>query len=216
MLEAHPPHEAIHTWKDFGIHIATIVIGLLIALGLEQSVEWMHHRQQLRETREELATELDENRNVVLAFDQERAQRIQSELERDMALLRAHQSSGSPLTDPLDYSWDFRRFPDAAWQAAKQNGSLSLMPYDELKRSAFAYTVLGNIMDASTALSTALEVSGALAKSAPDGDLSTRDTEALIAATADARGKLAFARFLLNVAAVRLQPQGAPSAAVAR
>jgi hypothetical protein len=26
MLDVHPPHEAAHTWKDFLIHIATIVI----------------------------------------------------------------------------------------------------------------------------------------------------------------------------------------------
>jgi inner membrane protein involved in colicin E2 resistance len=31
MLDVHPPHEAAHTWKDFLIHIATIVYGLLIS-----------------------------------------------------------------------------------------------------------------------------------------------------------------------------------------
>jgi len=35
MLDVHPPHEAAHTWKDFFIHIATIVVGLLIAIGGE-------------------------------------------------------------------------------------------------------------------------------------------------------------------------------------
>jgi hypothetical protein len=38
MLDVHPPHEAVHTWKDFCIHIIAIVIGLLIAVGLEQTV----------------------------------------------------------------------------------------------------------------------------------------------------------------------------------
>jgi hypothetical protein len=40
MLEAHAPQEALHTWKGFFIHIATIVIGLFIAVGLEQTVEF--------------------------------------------------------------------------------------------------------------------------------------------------------------------------------
>jgi hypothetical protein len=31
MLDVHPPHESIHTWRSFFIHIATIVVGLLIA-----------------------------------------------------------------------------------------------------------------------------------------------------------------------------------------
>ena len=37
MLDVHAPHESIHTWKSFFIHIATIVIGLFIAVGLEQT-----------------------------------------------------------------------------------------------------------------------------------------------------------------------------------
>ena len=33
MLDVHPPHHAATTWRDFFIHIATIV------LGLEQTIE---------------------------------------------------------------------------------------------------------------------------------------------------------------------------------
>jgi hypothetical protein len=46
MLDVHAPHESIHAWKGFFIHIATIVIGLLIAISLEQTVEFFHHREQ--------------------------------------------------------------------------------------------------------------------------------------------------------------------------
>jgi hypothetical protein len=46
MLDVHPPHAPTHTWKDFFIHIATIVIGLIIAVGLEQSVEAIHRHHQ--------------------------------------------------------------------------------------------------------------------------------------------------------------------------
>jgi hypothetical protein len=46
MLDVHPPHEIAHTWRSFLIHIATIVIGLFIAVGLEQIVEFIHHRHQ--------------------------------------------------------------------------------------------------------------------------------------------------------------------------
>ncbi len=51
MLDVHPPHSPTHTWKDFFIHIATIVVGLLIAVGLEQSVEALHrHNERSRVT----------------------------------------------------------------------------------------------------------------------------------------------------------------------
>src|SRR3984957_2622278 len=43
MLDVHAPHEAVHTWKDFLIHIATIVIGLLITVALGQTVEVAQH-----------------------------------------------------------------------------------------------------------------------------------------------------------------------------
>jgi hypothetical protein len=57
MLDVHPPHHAATTWRDFFIHIATIVLGLLIAIGLEQTVEYFHHRHQVADTREALAAE---------------------------------------------------------------------------------------------------------------------------------------------------------------
>jgi len=54
MLDVHAPHATAHTWTDFFIHIATIVVGLFIAVGLEQSVEFFHHRHQIAETKEAL------------------------------------------------------------------------------------------------------------------------------------------------------------------
>jgi hypothetical protein len=39
MLDVDAPHPTVHTWKNF-FHIAAITLGLLIALGLEATVEW--------------------------------------------------------------------------------------------------------------------------------------------------------------------------------
>ena len=52
MLDVHPPHHAANNWRDFFIHIAAIVVGLLIAVGLEQTVEAVHQRHQRRVLRE--------------------------------------------------------------------------------------------------------------------------------------------------------------------
>lgn len=38
-MEVHPPEHPIFTWKQFFSHMAVIVLGLLIAIGLEQTVE---------------------------------------------------------------------------------------------------------------------------------------------------------------------------------
>jgi hypothetical protein len=61
MLDVHAPHEPIHTWKGFVIHIATITIGLLIAIGLEQLVEYFHHRHQAAAIAGKLKAESYEN-----------------------------------------------------------------------------------------------------------------------------------------------------------
>lgn len=45
MLDVHPAHHPANSWKEFFIHIATIVLGLLIAVGLEQTVEYFRHRR---------------------------------------------------------------------------------------------------------------------------------------------------------------------------
>jgi hypothetical protein len=54
MLDVHAPHEPLHTWKAFFIHIATIVVGLFIAVALEQSVEALHNHHEVAALREDL------------------------------------------------------------------------------------------------------------------------------------------------------------------
>ena len=61
MLDVHAPHESVHGWRDFFVHLATITIGLLIALGLEGCVEWMHHRNLVKEVEVSLHDEIRNN-----------------------------------------------------------------------------------------------------------------------------------------------------------
>jgi len=60
-MDVHAPHAPLHTWKDFWIHLGTITIGLLIAIGLEQSVEWMHHLHQRHVLEADLREEARKN-----------------------------------------------------------------------------------------------------------------------------------------------------------
>jgi len=71
MIDIHPPHKSDHTWKDFFIHIGTIAVGILIAIGLEQAVELIHQRHQRTELRKAANTDariylrdIDENRDA--------------------------------------------------------------------------------------------------------------------------------------------------------
>jgi hypothetical protein len=57
MIDIHPPQKSDHTWKDFFLHIGTIAVGILIAIGLEQTVELIHEHHQRIELRKAAITD---------------------------------------------------------------------------------------------------------------------------------------------------------------
>jgi hypothetical protein len=148
MLDVHPPHEAAHTWKDFFIHIATIVIGLLIAIGLEQTVEAIRHHREVSETRESLKAEIGDNRK---AFEKEaRIWRWETaELQNNLDVLEyLRQHPGTPdekLPGVLFWSHRGAGFSHAAWDAATSAGVTSLMPREEITEIQAYYERLGII-----------------------------------------------------------------------
>jgi hypothetical protein len=204
MIEVHPPHEDVHSWRQFFIHIAAITIGLLIAIGLEQTVVYFHHRHQLQEARRELASELESNRRVV-GINLEAMRKTKADLDAEMALLRGPQISpdiGSKLVYELgNVYWP----KDATWQAVKQNGSLGLMAHDELHYYVYIYEDIAIVMEQLTELGARMEVAGAIARRSPDGNLTPRDVEELITATSEAQAKVAYSTLLLRLEENALQ-----------
>src|ERR1700722_5601661 len=65
MLDVHPAHHAANTWRDFFIHITTIVLGLLIAIGLEQTVEALHRAPERTGLAEDIHPEAQPNLPVL-------------------------------------------------------------------------------------------------------------------------------------------------------
>ena len=205
MLEVHPPHENAHTWRQFLIHIAAITIGLLIAIGLEQTVVYFHHRHQLQEARGELAAELESNRRVV-DINLEATRKLTVDLDANMALLRAPQISPSDIRSKLVYGLGNFYWPkDGTWQAVKQNGSLGLMAHDELHYYVYIYEDIAIIMEQSSELGARMEVASAIARRSPDGNLTPRDIEELITVTSEVQAKVAYLTLLLRLEENALQ-----------
>ena len=68
-MDIHRP-KAAHSIREFLIEIGTIICGILIALGLEQGVEWFHWRGEVAAGREHLREEIAFNERVyVHRFD---------------------------------------------------------------------------------------------------------------------------------------------------
>jgi hypothetical protein len=126
MLDVHAPHETIHTWKNFLIHIAAIVVGLLIAVGLEQTVEFFHHRHQREQLEAALQRDGEANRGYI-KDDIAVAQGI-----LDWALGQAAVLERAGPTEPLTLRHIPRGFigsPDAGvWPTAKASGLTRLLP----------------------------------------------------------------------------------------
>ncbi len=196
-LNVHAPHQAVHTWKDFLVHIAAIAIGLLLALALEGLVEYVHERRQLTEARRELALEVAENRRKWAANVTEVA-RIQREFDADLKLIQAVRSH-APVNDrKYEYSLRLYAVRDGAWQAARQSSSLNLMPHDELQTYAWFHGILTSLMESLHALETTLQIGAAIAASAPPETLSEHDLNELASKTLEAQGRLVNLRMFLE------------------
>jgi hypothetical protein len=197
MLDVHAPHASGHGWKDFLFHMAAIACGLLLALALEKGAENLHERHLLSDSQRGLAAELEDNRQVWQNNAIE-ASRIKKALETDVKIVRALRFHGTP-EGTLDYSNSFRATRDGAWQSAQQNGSLSLMPHDELTNEAWFYRMLRDQLDSQVSLISTMKVAAAFAAVAPPDKLDPQELEALERSTIEAQGRLDFVMLFLAI-----------------
>jgi hypothetical protein len=150
MLDVHAPHQSVHTWKDFLIHIATITIGLLIAIALEQCVEAVHHTHQRQQLQHDLLQEARRNRDILT---------VDLELESQsgwfrgvLAATRSIPASGETAinlpstpcipgtvgTNGMDPVVQSRYFApsDAVWMTARDAGLIVHLPTEEARMYA--------------------------------------------------------------------------------
>jgi len=136
VLDVHAPHEAVHSWKSFFIHIATIVVGLFIAVAIEQTVEAIHHRSESRDLQEQMRavfkTNLINDRRNLKQFVVERAYLTELRAAVDARFHGQTQASAPPAQDPR-IGATMHVFPSMApYDAAKQNGTIALLPFGPL------------------------------------------------------------------------------------
>jgi hypothetical protein len=140
-LDVHAPHERIHGLKDFTVHLLTITVGLLIAVGIEGLVALHREHTLVREAREMLREEIEYNGRQMK--DAEAKARLQQDaIAKDIATLQ------TILTNPKDkaaqtanINADFQivGLRDTAWKTAQGTGALSYMPYVEAQRYSDLY-----------------------------------------------------------------------------
>ena len=140
MIDVHVPHGGLHTWKDFWIHLGTITLGLLIAISLEQSVEWLHHLHQRHQLEADLHAEAEKNLAIMddddypyfdallaqIAANRERVDAMRAgggKIKLSYLSFKNPHANGVGSTTPLA----------SVWTTAKESELVGLLPRDEAK-----------------------------------------------------------------------------------
>jgi hypothetical protein len=130
MIDIHAPHETVHTWRDFFIHIATIIVGLVIAIGLEQTVEFLHRASERRALIVDLHEECARNMEV-FSRNLDHYQLQRAWILAILETLNHAQPQNGVITVSLP-----ERAADvvvtapsrSVWSVAKANGRVALLP----------------------------------------------------------------------------------------
>ena len=139
MLDVHPPHSAVHGWRDFFIHIATITIGLVIALALEGAVTTMEHRALVREARENIRREIQGNATEAVE-DEGYLQEDADRMKENATLAHAYLLDANALKGrKMSFTFTWNSLNDSAWRSARDSGALTYMPLAEVQRYSDIY-----------------------------------------------------------------------------
>jgi hypothetical protein len=138
-MDIHAPHQPVHTFKDFAIHIAIVTIGIIIALSLDGLRETFREHHLVRETRENFRKELqlsqhqmlDELARVTTNHDKLEA------LSKDAPILASqHSEQIVARLEAIDNPYYF--FSANSWQSSLSTGALAHMGTDEVLAYASA------------------------------------------------------------------------------
>ncbi len=137
-MDVHAPHHPLLTWKDFFVHLGTITIGLLIALGLEAMVEAVHHRHMVREARAEIRREITENQAEARDDVKSLAENI-GRIQQNLVTERQMRANPKNFKGHLSFTFSWSSLNESAWRTARDTGALTFMPPEEVQRYADLY-----------------------------------------------------------------------------
>ena len=147
-MDVHAPHQPIHSARDFFLHLFTITVGLLIALGLEAAAEHIHNRHLLHTAESNLRSELHDNRDL-MSGDERHLDLSQKQIQDGLTMLdalKAHQATtGAP-----NPNWQWSSPQAAAWDTARDSGALALMSYTDAESYNVIYGQQKSVNDQAT------------------------------------------------------------------
>ncbi len=184
MLDVHAPHEVLHTCRSVFVHIATIVIGLFIAVALEQSVEAISRHREVGALREDLRQEsrqiLADARKSEAAHLYEIRWLTMRIAQTQLAIRERHPIAPREKNDMPSYA-----SPDIPiWRSAKAAGRTALLTKGEVTAYAEIEYVQAHLDEMEVVKSTARYAVKSFNREFPplpndDPDLSNASSEGL-------------------------------------
>jgi hypothetical protein len=148
-LDVHAPHEPIHGVKDFLLHLLTITVGLLIAVGIEGCVELHREHKLVKEARatlrEEIQANSDSMNGAVATLDQQ-STAIASNVDELTKIMRNSKDQDAQNSN-IKATFSVISLKDTAWKTAQETGALAYMPYKEAQRYSDVYNMQQDFLD---------------------------------------------------------------------
>lgn len=142
-MHIHLP-KPLHGWREFLGEVGIIFIGVMLAIGAEQTIEALHHRSQVHDAIDKLHAESAENRS---AFDANIVglQESQASVDADLATL-GDCGGASNTTRLVPIVRSVILVPtDHAWIGVRDSALLPLLPSD-LRDSYYKVNAFKDLM----------------------------------------------------------------------
>jgi hypothetical protein len=205
-VDVHAPHSSIHGWKDFLLHLVTITVGLLIAVGIEGCVERHREHRLVNEARETMHEEIEHNSKTmdeeVGTLDKQKAA-LEKNLDTLTRILENPKDRAAQDT-PINASYNMTSLRDTAWKTAQTTGALAFMPYQEAQRYADVYATQQDFLDQQNKiLEDEAQFLGVMAKTNfGHGDVTKEQASAALERFGIWRGHLSYLTLMAKVTAL--------------
>ncbi len=148
-LDVHAPHHSIVGWKDFLVHLLTITIGLLIAVGIEGCVELHREHKLVQEARETMREEILYNvGQMKQAVGNLKTQRETMQKNIDvLTRIQENPKDKAAQDASITANYSIVGLRETAWKTAQTTGALAFMPYAEAQRYSEVYGTQKEFLD---------------------------------------------------------------------
>jgi hypothetical protein len=170
-MDIHKP-KLWHGWRELLKEVGTIVIGVLIALGAEQAVEWVHWRHEVAEARDALTEEIRSD-SAIGAVGAEESRCLVERLQGYVAWTK-----GGPVPRMLVAGGGARFISPSStvWEATQAAQRIAHMPLKERLAYARFYALVANEQ---VVIQTVLAMATQLLRYADKTDLTPEETRRL-------------------------------------